>query len=314
MGVQKQVFASNAERGNFYKLSKQWGGKYRIYHNLPFLNIFDAKGLIDFSGWPLKSISIDDMALSRLKKTSVDFTLCDDSDEPLVCIDFDGYQEGYNVGTKYHFRTASNGWKEIIYDLKLKVAHGSLFPYFVLSSREFADLSPDIRLTIVDGIIGEVLAKKATTAKFAETFNPEEIGYTQDEFDEIDPGTQQELIQDWVIGVEVEMDFEHNPIHRKTAELSMEIGHYSHSFEFIHPPEIDKAKSLKERAKLLDSALYQGAKVTIDSPVWGKVEASVTLPNFKTPYFSGLGLAEEIAHILVLHKLRNLIRKNHELA
>src|SRR5262245_60091085 len=182
MGVQKQVFASNAEKRNFYKLSAQWGDKYRIYHNLPFLNIFDTKNLIDFSAWPIKPITIDDIAYNRLKKTSVDYTLCGDSDEPLVCIDFDGYQDGYNVGTKYHFRTASNGWKEIIYDLKLKVAHGSFFPYFVLGSQEFDDLSNDIRLTIVDGIIGDVFAKKAAQAKFAETFNPEEIGFTQEEF------------------------------------------------------------------------------------------------------------------------------------
>ncbi len=277
---------------------------------MPFLNIFETKTLIDFSAFPLKSISIDDVELSRLKKTSVDYTLCDDSDKPLVCIDFDGYQEGYNVGTKYHFRTATNGWKEIIYDLKLKVAHGSLFPYFVLSSKEFADLSSDICLTIVDGIIGEVFAKKATSAKLSETFNPEEIGFTQEQFDEIDPSTQHELIQDWVFGVEIEMDFEHNPIHRKTAELSMELGSPSHNFEFIYPPEVDKARNYKERARLLDSALYQGAKVTIDSPSFGKIVAGVKIPNFKTPYFSGLGLAEEIAHFLALQKLRRRMKKN----
>lgn len=309
MGVKRQVFASNSERGNFYKLSRQWGDRYRIYHNLPFLNIFDAKNIIDFSVWPIKAIKIDEVELSRLKKTSVDYTLCNEADEPLICIDFDGFQDGYNVGTKYHFETAPDGWKEIIYDLKLKVAHGSLFPYFVVGSKEFAELSSDIRLTIVDGIIGEVLSKKASSAKFAETFNPEEIGFTQAEFDECDPGTQHELIQDWVIGVEVEMDFEHNPICRKAAELSRELGISGHSFQYIDPPGVSKATSISERARLLDTALYKGAKVSIDSKDHGKIEASVTLPNFKTPFFSGLGLVEEIALVLALQKMKNLAKR-----
>lgn len=309
MGVQKQVFASNAERGNFYKLSRQWGNKYRVYHNLPFLHIFDTKNLIDVSDGLLKPLTIDEIEVSRLKKTSVDFTLCGENDEPLVCIDFDGFQEGYNVGTKYHFESAANPWKEIIYNLKLKVAHGSYFPYFVLGSKEFADLSDDIRLTITDGIIGEVLSSRATRGKFAERFNPGEIGYTQEEFDELDPSDRQDIIQDWVIGVEVDNDFEFNPIHNKAAELSRELEIFDYSLEYIYSPEVNRATDLKERLKRLGSVRYQGAKVTIDSPIYGKIESSVTIPNFKTPHFSGLGLAEEIAHILTLQKLKTLKKK-----
>lgn len=43
MSVKRNVFGSNTERQNFYKLSRQWEDKYRIYHNLPFLNVFDWK-------------------------------------------------------------------------------------------------------------------------------------------------------------------------------------------------------------------------------------------------------------------------------
>lgn len=309
MGVKKQVFASNAERGNFYKLSQQWGGKYRIYHNLPFLIIFDTNDIKDVSNRSMKLITIDDVEYSRLKKTSVDYTLCNENDEPLLCIDFDGFQEGYNIGTKYHFEAASDRWKETIYNLKLKVAHGSSFPYFVMGSKEFKELSPDIRLTLVDGIIGEVLASKASRAKFAEGFSPEEIGFTQEQFDEFDPETRHDLIQDWVIGVEVDMDFEHNPIHNKSAELSRELGIYSYSLEYVTSPEVGKAIGLNEKVKLLNAALYIGAKVSIDSKDHGKIEALVTMRNFKTPHFSGLGLAEEIALILALQKLKKLMKK-----
>lgn len=314
MGVKKQVFASNAERGNFIKLKRQWGSKYNIYHNLPFLHIFDTENVKDISDRSWKHLKFSKIEMSRLKKTSVDYTFCNEADEPLICIDFDGYQEGYNIGTKYHFETAKDPWKETIYDLKLKVAHGSwahgwFFPYFVLGSKEFKDLPPDIGLTIVDGIIGEVLASKASRAKFAEGFNPEEIGFTQEQFDEFDPDTRHELIQDWIIGVEVEMDFEHNPIYKKSAELSHELGILGHSVQGIRPPEVDKAANWEERIKLFNTAFYYGAKVGIDSKDQGKIEASITLRNFKTPHFSGIGLAEEIALILALLKLKNLRKR-----
>jgi hypothetical protein len=77
MGTNKQVFGSNSERSNYYKLSRQWASAYRIYHNLPFLNVFNTKGLLNakkLGGWPAAwddptepdTISIGDIDYNRL--------------------------------------------------------------------------------------------------------------------------------------------------------------------------------------------------------------------------------------------------------
>jgi hypothetical protein len=302
MGVKDQVFASNAERRNFYKLSKQWGQQYRLYHNLPFLNIFDTKNLLEFSDDQIKIINISDIEFSRLKKTSVDFTLCDEKEKPQICIDFDGYQEGYNVGTKYHSKYAHDSWKETIYDLKLKVAHGSLFPYFVFSSDQFKDLSKNICLTIVDGIIGEVFSKKAANERFSKGLKAEDLGLSDEEFNQLPSWDQDELIQDWAFGVEVEADFENNPIYKKSAELRTVVG-FDHGYS-------GRSEPIKLPANAaFDKALFHGTKYTMDAKELGKIEISVLLPNSKSPYFIGITLADEIAHLLALDKLIKLLNK-----
>jgi hypothetical protein len=72
MGVNSNAFASKSEQQNFYKLRRTWGEKYLIYHNLPFLNVFNPKDLIDISDWKnIREITLTDVEFARLKKTSM---------------------------------------------------------------------------------------------------------------------------------------------------------------------------------------------------------------------------------------------------
>src|SRR5437016_8521672 len=98
MAAKKLVFGSNTERENYYKLRRQWGGNCHGYPNLPFLMVFNSKDLIDFGRRKLEKIELTEIEWNRLKKTSIDYTLCDEQDTPLVCIEFDGWQDGFNVG------------------------------------------------------------------------------------------------------------------------------------------------------------------------------------------------------------------------
>lgn len=298
MGTNWQVFSSNAERTNYYKLCRQWGNCYRIYHNLPFLNVFNKKGLL-----------IQDIDFNRLKKTSIDYTLCDENDRPLICIDFDGLQDGFNVGSDYKCEGPSDPWRELIMGLKLRVAHGSLFPYFVVGYEHFKDLSDSVQLTIVDGIIGEVLSNLATDEKFQEGFRPDEKGYTQEEFEELGPWEQQEIVQDWVIGVEVDSEMAHNPVSRKLCELWRTLDFLHYSSTYLTFPSADQATSLVERCRMLDQAVLNGCRCTVEPPKLcvscEPVTATVWLPNFKTPgCLSVLGLAETIAEFVALDKAR----------
>lgn len=309
MGVKKNVFASKSEQRNFYKLSRTWGDKYRIYHNLPFLNVFDTQGLYDFSN--LHPVYISEIDLSRLKKTSIDFTLCDESETPILCIEFDGLQEGFNVGDTYYPTDIShppNEWRRIITELKLKVALGSAFPFVVVASKHFNDLSGDVKLTIVDGIIGEILSTRNAGQIISKGFNPQDVGYSDDEFANLSNEEQHDIIQDWVLTIEVESEFEHNPIVRKRAEMERELDIHGYSVEYFCYPNLDTAQTMQERAMLMNGAIYNGAKIKLKTQDLGEVEGIAYIPNFKSISSTG-ELAENIAAISAIEKIKNMRAK-----
>lgn len=302
MGVNDQVFASKSERENFYKLSRQWGQDYRIYHNLPFLNVFNPKDLFDLYSSIPERIKLTSVEYNRLKKTSIDYTLCDKFDKPVVCLEFDGMQQGYNIGMKYHSDIPSNPWRQEITDLKLRVAHGSYFPFFVFNSKEFGDITSTTKVTIVDGIVGVVLARKQVHQRTKAGFNPGTVGMTREEFDALDPEAQDWAVQDWVIGVEVEAEVENNPITKKVAELKQQVASpIMYSLEYLATPEVEAATTLDERVRRLSKSTHEGVKLVVEKPE--RMEVKVWLPRHGPPYYSGLGLLEEIAMLLVLVRL-----------
>lgn len=289
MGVKDSVFASKAERGNFRKLESRWGEKYAIWHNLPFLNIFNRDALLDIEVFPPTTIEVSDLDWNRLKKTSVDYVLCDSqTHKPLIAIDFDGMCGGFNIGRKYVTREAPGEWRDLITRLKLKVAHGSLFPYFVVGSQHFSDVSQQIEFCIVDGIIGEVLSKIATTDQFSKGFQSTDIGLSQEEWDSLSPFDQNTLFENWAFDVEFSNDLEHNPIYSRIRDLFVELG------------------PLHGHHRLIGSAdgPFYGAELVLETDDVGVVTKEAWLPRFGVPGFSGLGLAEEIAHLLALDEVR----------
>ncbi|MDP3981765.1 MAG: hypothetical protein Q8Q33_10165 [Chlamydiota bacterium] len=292
MGVRKTVFGSSLEKRCFRKLSETWGKDYHVYHNLPFLNVFTGRTeLFDDECQPF---TLSDEEYDLLKKTSIDFTVCDKKDTPLVCVEFDGLQDGFNVGTNYHLRNGSPGRKarRAVIELKLRAAHGSLFPYLVLGSEEFRGLSEAVRLTIADGLIGEVISLRATRERIDAGFDPTQCGYSTEEFDALSSAQQSEIIGDWVTMIELESDFKHNPIVREVARLSSELHATGYGMTFLNNGQHDR-----------DKWVWMQSDVT--SSRYGTATANVCLPDFKTPFcYFTVHVAQEIGHLLALEQLR----------
>lgn len=312
MAIKRQVFASRAERDNYYKLRRQWQTSHNIYHNLPFLNVFSTRGH-----------QLSDIETSRLKKTSIDYTLCDRRDSPLVCIEFDGLYDGVNIGPSYHpAREPDSEWRREIFSLKLRIANESQFPFFIVGSDLFKDLSPELKVTIVDGIIGAVLGLRAARSRFEQGFDPQLMGWQQEAFESLDPGIRHEIIQDWVIDVETIAELEHNPVSKLAAKLSYDLGGLRTRSEFVHFPEVidcptifeaDFIAKFETRAKQIEAALYVGRKVTVRTSDGTQVTRTVMLPHFKVPGFSfEYGLAEDIAEVLCLDALLSRVCSHRE--
>lgn len=307
MAVKNSVFASKAERLNFFKLSRTWSERYRIYHNLPFLNIFELEGVYDFDQirhFKMKPLILTKSEVEFLKKTSIDYTLCDEKDTPLVCIEFDGLQDGKNVGTKYYANKGFNPFRQIKLETKLKVALGSLFPYVVVGYSEFEDLDPSIPLTIVDGIIGNIFAGKHAQNRFSQGVTPEDLGLSDSEYKEMHPQDVDELVRNWALGVEIDADFSFNPISKEKASLQSMLGAWSRETRFLYPDFVGEAKTQAERIRLIDESIYVGARAIVDTHDHKNVRAEVWLSNFKIPGLSTTSLLLDIAELLALARLK----------
>ncbi|NOT34003.1 MAG: hypothetical protein HOP12_07525 [Candidatus Eisenbacteria bacterium] len=283
------MFSSPQQQEHFLSLNQQWGDRYRVFYGLPFGNIFDLAG-------------VEDVAFgSALSSATVPYTLCDESGNAVLCVDFDELGDGVNVGDHYQpVLPTSAPWSRLI-RLKLVVAKSSGTPYLVVGSRYFESLSRGTKSSILDAVIGEVMARRATRARL-EAFDPEEIGLSVEEFQSLTEDERQERVQDWVIGVEVEADFEHSPIHARIAELEMETNHPAHGSEGLFDPPLPEG-SIDERLAAMASAEREGARVWVETQSGERIERVVWLPRFELPNYYGPTLAKEIALLLALEQL-----------
>ncbi len=321
MASKASVFASKAERTNFEKLSRAWGKKYRLWHNIPFLNVYNTSDLLD----PVtcNPLTVEPQDFQRLKKTSIDYVLCDSDDAPLVCIDFDGIGNGFSRGLEY-VSAREDEWRKRIMNLKLTVAHGSdlcsykAVPYFVVGNHEFKDLTSRVKLTIVDGIIGEALAYRAVGEIFSNGFEASMVGMTSEEFEDLTEAERSEQIQDWVFANELACEAKHSHLFKANGRMMQAlreqgIFEYGCRIEYLSDPPVPLNVSQDERWSLMDSAnrsglryrLYyyrikQGETITLrgadslaELPF---IEKEVWLPNFQR--FSTYNLRQEICRLL----------------
>jgi hypothetical protein len=283
VGVKRSVFGSGPERANYYKLRKAWGTSCHIFPNLPFLHVFSVDGL-----------ELSDTEKANLKKTNIDYTLCNKkADRPLVCVEFDGLYDGVNIGSHYYpGRGPASDWRELILSLKVRVAHAERFPFFVVGTDFFKDLSSELKLTIVDGIIGEALAHEAQRSRFAGGLHLEESGLSDEAFEQLDPDARQAVVDYLGDSVQVRARLNHNPIYARAMRLTVDLSPLGSVVTFRQFPEGTA------------SPLYVGTTVAVNAPDCGEIIQTAMLPCFDTPGFPfEYSLTESIATLCCLEQV-----------
>lgn len=100
-----------------------------------------------------------------LRASEVDYTLCTlraGEYRPLLNIEFDGYSHGLSRDGRYIAVEAQADPKRAQHlDLKVRVATQAGYPLFVVSYEETNPIGKKTHLTILDGIVGQVLAGMA---------------------------------------------------------------------------------------------------------------------------------------------------------
>jgi hypothetical protein len=277
MKPKESVFGSKAERRRYQQLRKTWSKTCNIHHNLPFLQVLEGRD------------SVAEEEYELLKKTSVDFTVCTlEEDRPLACIEFDGMQDGFNVGPNYVVGEGARDRpaRRRTMELKLKVAHDANFPFFVCGSSLFKGLSGGVDLTIVDGVIGEVFASREKSDRLGRGYDPTEHGYSLEEFDDLPESLQFDLIEDWAIGIDVECDYEWNPIYKKVHNLERKLDIIGHGV--MYPNTRDR--------NLIEVYGF------VESSKLGTAGATVAIPDFQSSC-GFISLAQEIARLVALEEI-----------
>jgi hypothetical protein len=300
MGVRCSIFGSGSEAKHFKHLESVWGEKYRLFSNVAFLQICTLEDLRDHDKTPPEPFKLSYFDEQRLKKTSVDFVLCEQDGKPLVALDFDGIQEGYNRGTTYVPTKGDNSWRRTIMGLKLRVAHGSGLPFFVVKSTHLHAIK-SVKLTIADGLIGSALAHSDGRARLDEGFKPEFVGMTTKQFNAMSEAKKNEAVQDWVIDCDTIAMIDRNPVVKRALEMQNELG----VREWSYGPYNESLHRLPSGKFHLHSGIW----VTVKHPSGQTGTGRLTLTPVNMDDVDTHSVTESIAKILALIDLQKKLNE-----
>lgn len=194
-------------------------------------------------------------------------------------------------------------------DHGIEAAGGPLnwLPLLVVGSRYFEKITDDLRLTLVDGIIGAVLANREADRRVSEYLSgveiPDEGRYRDEAMDSI---------QDTVTGIEVQAEIDRNPLARERWKKAVDANVSSWQKEFLHDPALPEIRSMRTltedieaRLEAIEKVRLVGTKVTLLETEFGSISASAWIPNFDTPGFNALGsdLTTHVAFLLACDQL-----------
>lgn len=302
MRLKDTVFGSTNERELFTALYSEWSTHFNLWPSLPFLSVIDVDGSEVTSGeW------------NTLVKTSVDITLCTRADDrPVVSIEFDGLGHGFSREGEYvQMHPSHDPNRKLKLDLKLRIAGRVQYPFFVLSYDEKNAIGPKLTLTIADGIIGQVVAKRRMDELIDEWVAVKPV-------ESVHPALRQDYAQDVVDSAEVQAELELNPIARLAAQYSFVVGSHLGMNRFprklpLHDPELPdldqsadlpfpSLQSLEARIRAMKEAIEVGCRADIDTPK-GSFSETVWVRNITGPGVLPMALAQDIAELVVLKQV-----------
>lgn len=300
--IRKSVFGSRGEKELFTSLHTHWGAKFDLWPSLPFAQIIDV-GTI---GHYLK-----DKERDFFLKTNIDYTLCTKSGRPILSIEFDGLGKGFSRRGEYVQQVATvDQYRKLKLDLKLKVAQSENYPFFVVSFEESKALDQDTSLTIVDGIVGQVLAKQEFQKSVKTLFEDH-----RDRIESLPSSSQHEYVQDLVSDAETLAELKCDPIAELAAKYEYEAFKKgiikSYKMEYLNDPKLPDGDPftdlavIEKRIAAMKNAVRVGCRIIADTPKIAITE-TVWLRNFEDAIVSPLHIASNITELLVFKRALDL--------
>ena len=302
MKVRKVIFGSKSERELFNVLHSHWSKQFDLCPSLPLASILDVG-----------DESLSDGERGLVYKTSVDDTLCTKQGGPLISVEFDGMCHGFSKAGEFIqvVPSSNDPNRKRKLDLKLRLCNAVGYPLLVVSYDEKNPIGEGTTLTIVDGLIGQVLANR----QFRDTLG-QTLEANRGWFEPVPSHEQHEVIQELVIDAEVLAALAWNPLAKKAAQLEHEAWEKglwkSHSVESLSDPELPISADIladpeaTERfIEVIQNTQFRrmGCRMTAKTPE-GDVTETAWVRNFDG--YAGVspgGLAEDIATLILAQRL-----------
>lgn len=297
MTLKKTIFNGFQESQLFKRLNSQWKDHFNIYPQLPFTKIFD-----------INNLQINKNERDFLLKTNVDITICDKGNKPLISIEFDGWSYGYNKGSEY-VQVKPESLRKKKLELKLRIASEHDYPLYIISYDEKKYVSEKIHLTVIDGIVGQTMAKM----EFGQKIN-NCVQEHHDILDSMNEFERHEYIQDLVTSLEVAMELTWDPI----VKMASEIDHIffernistTMSYKPLTKPELPEIKDIfdvegiRKTIRAWKEIKWHGYEVICETPK-GKSTGVAWVRNFEG-MASPLIISKNIAELLALYNAATL--------
>ena len=292
MKPKSSVFDSKSEVNVFRSLQTNWYPRLALYPQLPLSKLIEVR-----------RDEVSQKEFDFYLKTNVDYTFSDRG-RPVFSIEFDGIGGGFSRDVEYvPARETPDPHRKLKIETKLRMTREAGYPLVVVSYDETTTLGPDSALTILDGIVGQILQERKKAQELAE------IAELTERKDLADYAIQ-DLVLDASNGAMME-----NPIEVESQELQFRLMRLDSGFTerveyLLDPPDQDNwflnvlpdreffnPEKMKESLQRLQNAERVGAKVAI------KTSASIALETVWIRNFTGLGffphaIAEAVAKFI----------------
>lgn len=282
--IKKSVFGSKAERELFTSLHSRWTARFDLWPSLPLAQIVDVDSARGY---------LRDKEFDFFLKTNIDYTLCTKSGYPILSIEFDGLGKGHSRQGEYIQQEPTlDPHRKLKLDLKLKVAQKEKYPFFVVSFEESKPVHEDVGLTVVDGIIGQVLARQELQESLRTLYDKQ-----KDHIESLHPSLQYEYVQDLVWDAEIQAELRWDPIAEQASRYECEAFERGiirgYKTEYLSDPRLPDGDPfadfsvMEKRISVIKNAVRVGCRIVADTPKVAIIE-TVWLRNFEDSTVSPL--------------------------
>jgi len=301
MKLRSTVFGSKVEAKLFHSLQSRWSPKFTLYPSLPLASIIQ-----------LEPKELSSKEREYFYETSLDYTFCQANALPILSIEFDGVGGGFSRdGIYIQGRQAPDPYRKLKMDFKLKVAKAVNYPLIVVSYEETQLLDKGDSITILDGIVGQLMAQKAFMRHVTEMA---EVSRT--EIESLQGTQKSNYIESLITAAEVKADSEMNPIARKADEYEIACishGVKSYSVEYLYDPPLPPVKDafdlegLQARTDAINHTEKIGCRIVVRIQK-NEIVKVVWVRNFEGYGIFPGSIAHNIARYLVFKKVYSFLK------